>query len=114
MQARPRGNLTPEEMKTGKVKTIRIERMPVRSFLISPDGSSKIPAGVGVTLRGMAFSGYGKVVKVEVSEDGGKNWRGGRLGEDFGPYSVRMWEAEWTPKTPGPDFIAVRATADKR
>src|SRR5712664_454879 len=51
------------------------ERMPVRSFLISPDGSSKIPAGLGVTLRGIAFSGYGKVVKVEVSDDGGSNWK---------------------------------------
>ncbi len=110
---RPRGNTTPEEMKTGKVKTIPIERMPVRSFLISPDGSSKIPAGLGVTLRGMAFSGYGKVVKVEVSEDGGKNWREARLGEYFGPYSFRMWEAEWTPKTPGRYSIAVRATDEK-
>jgi DMSO/TMAO reductase YedYZ molybdopterin-dependent catalytic subunit len=40
----PRGNTTPEEVKAGNVKTIPIERFPVRSFLISPDGSSKIPA----------------------------------------------------------------------
>src|SRR5881628_669921 len=45
-----RGNTTPEEMKAGGVKTIAISRMPVRSFLISPDGSSKIPAGMNVTL----------------------------------------------------------------
>src|SRR5713101_3621850 len=84
----PRGTTTPEDTKAGKVKTIPIERMPVRSFLISPDGSSKIPAGLGVTLRGMAFSGYGKVVKVEVS-DNGNTWRAAELGEDHGAYSFR-------------------------
>jgi len=39
----PRGTTTPEDMKAGKVKTIPIERMPVRSFLISPDGVRKFP-----------------------------------------------------------------------
>ncbi len=109
----PRGTTTPEDIKAGKVKTIPIERMPVRSFLVSPDGSSKIPVGLGVTLRGMAFSGYGKVVKVEVSDDGGSSWRAAELGEDHGAYSFRSWEAPWTPKTPGKYSITVRATDEK-
>ncbi len=109
----PRGNTTPEEMKTGNVKTIPIERMPVRSFLISPDGNSKIPAGMSVTLRGIAFSGHGRIEKVEVSEDGGKNWSVAPLGEDHGRYSFRTWEAPWTPKTPGRYSMAVRATDEK-
>src|SRR6476660_4219885 len=62
----PRGNTTPEDVKAGKVGTVPIERLPVRSFLISPDGSSKIPAGMNVTLRGIAFSGFGRVNFVEV------------------------------------------------
>ena len=37
----PRGTTTPDEMKSGKVATVPIARMPVRSFLISPDGSSE-------------------------------------------------------------------------
>jgi DMSO/TMAO reductase YedYZ molybdopterin-dependent catalytic subunit len=109
----PRGTTTPEDVRAGKVKTIPIERMPVRSFLISPDGSSKIPAGLGVTLRGVAFSGYGKVVKVEVSDDGGSTWKAAELGEDHGAYSFRGWQATWTPKTPGKYSIAVRATDEK-
>jgi len=109
----PRGHTTPEDVKAGKVKTIPIGRMPVRSFLISPDGSSKIPAGLGVTLRGIAFSGYGKVVKVEISDDGGSNWKAAELGEDHGTYSFRGWQAVWTPKTPGRYSIAVRATDEK-
>lgn len=109
----PRGNTTPEEMKAGGVKTAPISRMPVRSFLISPDGSSKIPTGMNVTLRGIAFSGYGKIVKVEISEDGTKTWREAQLGEDHGAYSFRTWEAQWTPKMPGSYKVAVRATDEK-
>jgi DMSO/TMAO reductase YedYZ molybdopterin-dependent catalytic subunit len=109
----PRGTTTPEDMKAGKVKTIPIERMPVRSFLISPDGSSKIPAGLSVTLHGIAFSGYGRVTKLEISDDGGKSWYAARLGEDHGPYSFRTWEGAWTPKTAGRYTVAVRATDEK-
>jgi len=109
----PRGNTTPEDVKAGKFKTVPIERLPVRSFLISPDGLSKIPAGMSVTLRGIAFSGFGRVVCVEVSDDGGKNWAAATLGEDHGPYSFRAWEMPWTPKSPGRYSLAVRATDQK-
>jgi len=109
----PRGTTTPEDMKSGKVKTIPIERMPVRSFLVSPDGGTKIPAGLGVTLRGLAFSGYGKVVRVEISDDGGSNWKAAELGEDHGTYSFRGWQTTWTPKAPGKYSVAVRATDEK-
>ncbi|PYU11441.1 MAG: twin-arginine translocation pathway signal protein [Acidobacteria bacterium] len=113
MPDKPRGNTTPEEVKAGGVKTVPITRMPVRSFLVSPDGSLKIPAGMNVTLRGIAFSGYGRVVKVETSEDGAKTWREAELGEDLGAYSFRTWEAKWMPKTPGNYTVEVRATDEK-
>jgi DMSO/TMAO reductase YedYZ molybdopterin-dependent catalytic subunit len=109
----PRGNTTPEEIKAGKLKTIPIERMPVRSFLISPDGSSKIPEGMSVALRGIAFSGFGRVSGVEISDDGGNTWRAAKLGEDHGAYSFRTWEAPWTAKSPGKHTLAVRATDEK-
>ena len=109
----PRGNTTPEDVKAGKVKMVPIGRLPVRSFLISPDGSSKIPAGMNVTLRGIAFSGFGGVNRVEVSDDGGKSWMAAKLGEDHGAYSFRTWEAAWTGKSPGRYSLAVRATDEK-
>jgi DMSO/TMAO reductase YedYZ molybdopterin-dependent catalytic subunit len=109
----PRGNTTPEDVKEGKVKTVPIGRLPVRSFLISPDGSSKIPAGMTVTLQGIAFSGFGRVEHVEVSDDEGKSWTGTKLGPDHGAYSFRTWEASWTPKSPGRYWLAVRATDEK-
>lgn len=106
----PRGSTTPEDIKSGKVKTVPIGKMPVRSFIITPDGTSKLPAGMPVMARGIAFSGYGRVAKVEVSADDGKSWGEAHLGQDFGPYSFRTWEYPWTPKHPGRYQLAVRAT----
>ena len=107
------GTTTPEEVKAGKVKTIPISKMRVRSFLISPDGSAKIPAGLPEQLRGIAFSGYGGIKKVEVSADSGKTWLSAHLGEDLGPYSFRTWELGWTPQRPGKYEVSVRATDEK-
>jgi len=106
----PRGNTTPEDVKAGTVKMIPINRMPVRSFLVSPDGDTKIPAGMPVQVRGIAFSGYGGVTKVDVSVDGLKTWQPARLDEDLGRYSFRTWEFTWTPKGPGRYTLAVRAS----
>jgi DMSO/TMAO reductase YedYZ molybdopterin-dependent catalytic subunit len=109
----PRGDTTPDEVKAGKVKMIPINRMPVRAFLISPDGDSKIPAGLPVTVRGIAFSGYGGIAKVEVSQGAGSAWTEAKLGEDHGPYAFRMWEFAWKPERPGRYVLAVRATDEK-
>ena len=87
--------------------------MPVRSFLISPDGSTKIPAGFPLRLRGIAFSGYGGIKKVEVSTNNGANWTEARLEPDAGEYSFRTWSLDWTPKAAGRYQLAVRATDAK-
>jgi DMSO/TMAO reductase YedYZ molybdopterin-dependent catalytic subunit len=108
-----RGTTTPEAIKAGGVKTVPVSRMPVRSFLVSPDGNGKIPAGMSVKLRGIAFSGYGRVTRIELSDDNLKTWKPVQVGEDFGAYSFRTWEYRWTPKTAGRYSIAVRATDDK-
>jgi DMSO/TMAO reductase YedYZ molybdopterin-dependent catalytic subunit len=109
----PRGSTTPDEMKTGKVATVPIARMPVRSFLVSPDGTDKIPAGFPLRLRGIAFSGYGAIKKVEVSTDNGANWAEARLGTEAGEYSFRTWSMDWAPRTPARYQVAVRATDAK-
>lgn len=106
----PRGSTTPEDVKAGKVKTVPIGRLPVRSFLISPDGASKIPAGMSIQLRGIAFSGFARVNRVELSQDAGETWFPAELGEDLGDYSFRTWTASWRANSPGRYTLAVRAT----
>jgi len=109
----PRANTTPESVKAGQVKMVPIRRLAVRSFLIAPDGSSKLPARLPVTLRGIAFSGSGPVVKVEVSADGGTAWHEAQLGANLGAYSFRAWEYRWVPERPGRYSVGVRATDAK-
>jgi hypothetical protein len=109
----PRGSTTPEDVKGGKVKMIPIGRLPVRSFLIWPDDTSKIPVGMTIKLQGIAFSGFAGIKRVEISQDRGKTWSATKLGEDFGTYSFRTWEAAWTAKLPGGHSFAVRATDEK-
>ncbi len=106
----PRGSTTPEDVRAGRVTTVPIARMPVRSFIVSPDGSGRIAAGLPTTVRGIAFSGNGAITRVELSEDGGRSWRDTSLGADHGPHAFRTWEAVWTPRAPGEVSLAVRAT----
>src|SRR5229473_3467085 len=109
------GDTTPAKAASGRLKTVPIGhvRMPVRSFIVVPDGSSKLPAGLPVRVQGIAFSGNGPVVKVEFSEDDGRSCVGATLGADRGPYSFRTWEHTWRPSRAGKHVIAVRATDGK-
>jgi DMSO/TMAO reductase YedYZ molybdopterin-dependent catalytic subunit len=109
----PRGNTTPEEIKAGNVKTVPISRMPVRSFIVTPDGATKLVAQLPVAVRGIAFSGYGSISKLEISVDDGKSFKAAELGEDHGPYSFREWSYKWMPPKPGRYFLAARATDGK-
>lgn len=111
----PNGSTTPEDVAAGRVKTVPIGKvnMPVRSFIVDPDGSYPLVAGLPSKVRGVAFSGYGKIVKVEVSADGGKTWQTAALGPDYGRYSFRTYEFTWTPRVPGKYTLAVRATDEK-
>ncbi len=109
----PRGHTTPADIKAGNVKTVPISRMPVRSFIVTPDGASKLVAQLQLTIRGIAFSGYGSINKMEISVDDGKSWAPADLGEDHGTYSFRPWSYRWTPPRPGRYLLAARATDGK-
>ena len=118
----PRGTTTPEEVKAGTVKTVPISRMPVRSFIVTPDGGSKLVAQLPLTIRGIAFSGYGSVNKMEISINESfsavsglttRTWSPADLDEDHGPYSFRTWTHRWTPPKPGRYVLAARATDGK-
>ena len=87
----------------------------MRSFLISPDGSAKIPAEPARAVPGDRVQRLRAGIKrVEVSADGGAQFGAiAHLGEDLGPYSFRTWELHWTPKRSGKYELAVRATDEK-
>ncbi|WP_322665973.1 sulfite oxidase [Dendronalium sp. ChiSLP03b] len=60
-------------------------------------------------LRGRSWSGKGKIVRVEVSLDGGRTWQFARLREPNFPFAWVRWDIDWNP-TPGKYSLQARAT----
>ncbi len=106
------GDTTPQAIASGQVKMqpIGAVDMPVRSFIVDPDGSAPLVRGLPAVIRGVAFSGQGRVARVEVSTDDGRSWRRATLGDDHGVYSFRGYTHVWTPPQAGRYVLAVRAT----
>jgi DMSO/TMAO reductase YedYZ molybdopterin-dependent catalytic subunit len=106
----PRGHVTPEMVQAGSFTKVPLGRMPVRSFIVAPDGGTKLPPGLAVAVRGIAFSGRGAITRVEVSADDGQTWQAASLGPDEGRYAFRLWSWLWRPTAAGRHVLAVRAT----
>lgn len=95
---------------TKPARTVPINRMNVRSFIITPENGARVAAGRATTLKGIAFDGGYGIAQVEISWDDGATWRRVPLGEDLGRFSFREWSARWTPAKPGNYRLMVRAT----
>ncbi len=77
--------------------TVPINKMTVRSFITNVQDNATVKSGHPVTLKGIAFDqGYG-IDQVLFSINGGKQWQQSTLGEDYGNFSFRPWEARFTP-----------------
>jgi hypothetical protein len=94
---------------TAPKRTVPIHRMTVRSFIAVPEQGARLPAGVPVTVKGIAFDGGYGIREVQVSDDGGMTWRRTQLGTDHGRYSFREWSAVWQAPRAGSYRLMVRA-----
>ncbi len=84
--------------------------MTVKSWINSPSGEGTGPSAGMVHIHGVAFGGMNAVRKVEVSIDGGKNWREARLiGPDMGKYAWRQFVLP-VRLPPGNHVLVSRAT----
>jgi len=63
-----------------------------------------------VTIEGKAWSGYGRIERVEFSSDGGESWGDARLAEPEGPHAWTPWSHEWDAGEPGAYELCARAT----
>jgi len=88
---------------------VPINRMNVRSFLISTQEGARIPVNRETVMKGIAFDGGYGIQDVFVSTDSGETWQRGTLGRDWGNYSFREWSFNWTPRRPGKCVLMVRA-----
>jgi sulfane dehydrogenase subunit SoxC len=86
--------------------------MPPQSCILRPSGQQRLPRPGFYEIRGLAWSGSGKITKVEVTVDGGKTWKEAHLQEPvFSKCDTRFtlpwtWNGEET-------IIASRCTDEK-
>jgi DMSO/TMAO reductase YedYZ molybdopterin-dependent catalytic subunit len=88
-----------------------VEAMVVKSLIAHPPQGATISSGT-VMVQGVAWTGEGRIVTVEVSTDEGRTWELARLVGDDVPYAWRQWQFAWRATRPGPYTIWSRATDD--
>jgi sulfane dehydrogenase subunit SoxC len=69
--------------------------MECKSVITSPSGGQQVKAPGYHEIRGLAWSGSGKVRAVDVSTDGGKTWREATLEEPIMDKCLTRFKAAW-------------------
>jgi DMSO/TMAO reductase YedYZ molybdopterin-dependent catalytic subunit len=93
-----------------------VTRMRPRSLMVPPGvpefaTRERIVDGGPVQLEGRAWSGRAPIVRVEVSDDGGRTWMDADLSRDFEDrWAWARWSFVWTPPGPGSFTLCCRAT----
>ncbi len=88
-----------------------VEAMIVKSLITSPLDGGTVHGDIVV--QGVAWTGEGRIVSVEVSTDEGRTWSRAKLTGDNVPYAWRTWEHDWRPTRPGSHGLLCRATDDR-
>jgi DMSO/TMAO reductase YedYZ molybdopterin-dependent catalytic subunit len=89
---------------------VPLQKMAVKAEIARPTNGQNVPANSSVRVHGAAWSGSGKIVKVEVTTDGGATWNESALGDSVAN-AWCLWEFHWqTPSKPGSQVLIARAT----
>ncbi len=67
-----------------------------KSVITSPSGGQVLVDRGYHQITGLAWSGRGKVARVDVSSDGGRNWRAARLQEPVLTKALTRFRSDWT------------------
>jgi DMSO/TMAO reductase YedYZ molybdopterin-dependent catalytic subunit len=86
--------------------------MNVKSLITSPDAGAAVARGP-VEVRGVAWTGEGHVVKVEVATVEDPTWREAELLDEPRQGSWRRFKIAWTPPAAGEFTLLARATDSK-
>ncbi len=97
-------------MANGKAMQFQL-RQEVNSVITSPSGMMKIKKGYN-RITGLAWSGHGKIEKVEISVDGGKTWRDAQLNHPVLSKAQSRFQMDWEWDG-NPTKIVSRATDEK-
>lgn len=91
---------------------VSVQWMNVKSLITSPGPSAKVGRGP-VEVRGVAWTGDGHVMKVEVSTVQDPTWREAELIDAPRPGSWCRFKIAWTPPAAGAFTLQARATDSK-
>jgi sulfane dehydrogenase subunit SoxC len=84
--------------------------MEAKSVITRPSGGQRLTGGPGFyEISGLAWSGHGRITKVEVSTDGGASWRAAELQEPVLSRALTRFRAPWQWDG-GPAMLQSRAT----
>lgn len=67
----------------------------VKSVITTPSGGQMLLDKGFYNITGLAWSGRGKIVRVDVSTDGGINWRQARLEQPVLPKALTRFNIDW-------------------
>jgi sulfane dehydrogenase subunit SoxC len=70
-------------------------RMEAKSVITFPSGGQTLPGPGVYELTGLAWSGSGRIERVEITTDGGKNWVEARLQEPPLPIAFTRFRLPW-------------------
>ncbi len=100
--------LLPAEAEPAPGAGVALGAVAVNADILSPSDGDTVTAGP-VRVSGYAFAGDDRrIVRVDVSTDGGTRWRQAELLDDLGPWAWRRWRTE-LELGPGRTEIVARA-----
>lgn len=87
-----------------------ITELVVNSLIVSPEAGQSFKFGHPIEVKGLAWDGGHGIARVDVSTDGGQNWRLAGLDRDYGQFTWRRWSYLFNPPHWGDYTVMVRAT----
>jgi sulfane dehydrogenase subunit SoxC len=79
----------------GSIRWFQFQMGP-KSVITRPSGGQKLPGHGFYEIQGLAWSGLGKVRRVEVSVDGGRSWKDAQLQEPIQRIAHTRFRFPWT------------------
>ncbi len=94
----------------GSIAREPVTEMKVKSLVTTPTEGDALKAGYRVDISGKAWSGSGRIVRVEVNS--GEGWEDAQIVRRAGRFAWVVWKKKWRPTKKGTRKILARSTDD--
>jgi len=94
-----------------RIRMLPVEAMVVKSVIVQPTDAMVVHRGP-VVVEGVAWTGEGRIAKVDISTDDGRTWHQADLLREDVSYAWRQWRLVWQANEIGSCTVLARATDD--